>query len=67
MKRSRTVFFRSVRLTAVIVLCLLLGGYGTAKAYESIRQTAFGEYCAAVELTADGLRILDFVIPFRAP
>ena len=61
-KRQISVFFRTVFLSTVVLLCIILGFTAIAKSYENIRYVAYGEYKNAVELTDDGLRILDFYI-----
>ena len=55
-------FFKSLYISAVIILCLFIGIYGTAKVYESARLIGFGEYKKAVEIDGNVLRILDFEI-----
>ena len=55
-------FFKSFYISAVIALCLFIGIYGTATAYENMRLVGFGEYKKAVQLDGKVLRILDFEI-----
>ena len=59
MKKMKA-FFKSFYISAVIALCLFIGIYGTAKAYENMRLIGFGEYKKAVQLDGSVLRILDF-------
>ena len=54
------VFFKSFYISFVLALCLFIGIYGTAKAYENMRLMGFGEYKKAVQLDGSVLRILDF-------
>ena len=61
-KRKIKLFFKSFYISAVISLCLFIGIYGTAKAYENMRLIGFGEYKKAVRLDGNVLRILDFEI-----
>ncbi len=63
MKNERRLFWRSFALTSVILACLILGGFGIKEAYENTVRIGLGEYRSAVELTSEGLRILDFTIP----
>lgn len=62
MKRQTKRYFRTFYITLVIMLCISLGWIGISTAYESIRQTAYGEYKKAIEITSETIRILDFVI-----
>ena len=55
-------FFKSLYISAVIMLCLFIGIDGTAKVYETARLIGFGEYKKAVEIDGNILRILDFEI-----
>ena len=61
MKKTR-LFFKSFYLSSLILFCLTIGLTGIGKAYENTRQIGFGEYKRAIELTDDGIRILDFEI-----
>lgn len=56
------MFFKSFYISFVLALCLFIGIYGTAKAYENMRLIGFGEYKKAVEIKGNVLRILDFEI-----
>ena len=58
--QNSKVFLRTVYITSVILLCLFLGFYGAFKAYENMRQIAFGEYRNAVEITQDEIKIFDY-------
>ena len=61
-KKQITVFFRTMFLSTVIMLCIILGSLSIGKIYENIRYVAYGEYKSAIELTEEGIRILDFYI-----
>ncbi len=61
MKKQTKTYFRTVYISSVIILCLLLGWIGIAAAYENTVQTAFGEYKKAIEFSDGTFRILDFV------
>lgn len=61
MKRFK-VFIRTVYISSVIVFCLFIGIYGSAKAYENIRRIGFGENRSAIEFEDGKLSIFDFQI-----
>ncbi len=65
MKKNFKLFLRTFYLTAVIMFCLIFGFIGTAKAYEAIRFTGFGEYKSAIEIDKDKLRFFDFEINYK--
>lgn len=54
------LFFKTVYLTAVIILCLAFGITGIMKAYENIRRISFGEYRNAVEIRDGKFFFFDF-------
>ncbi|MBQ3053248.1 MAG: hypothetical protein IJD55_06085 [Clostridia bacterium] len=54
--------FRKIILSVVLLFCVLFGLLATAKAYESIRRVAFGEYRKAIEIQKDKIYIFDFEI-----
>lgn len=62
MKRQTKIYFRTLYITLVIVMCLSLGWIGISTAYENTVQVAFGEYKKAIEISGHSIRILDFVI-----
>ncbi len=64
MKKSYRTYIRTFYITWVLILCLMLGFGGIAKAYENTVRTGFGEYKKAVEISDGTLRILDFEIRF---
>ena len=55
-------FIKSLYISAVKMLCLFIGIYGTAKVYETARLIGFGEYKKDVKIDGKILRILDFEI-----
>lgn len=59
--RNKT-FWRSVYLSAVLLLCLILGTAGVGRAYEKTKEIGFGEYKKAVEYDGETIRLLDFEI-----
>lgn len=64
MKRNTKIFIRTVKISAVVVFCLIIGFYFSAKAYENIRRIGFGEYRKAVEIEEESIKIFDFQIEF---
>ncbi len=65
MKRNTNIFFRTVRITSIILFCLIIGFVGMAKSYESIRRIGFGEYRKAVEAENGTFRFFDFEISLK--
>lgn len=61
-KEKIKVFLRTTVVFTVVMMCLIFGFMAFCRSYENIRRIAYGEYKNAVELTEDGIRILDFVI-----
>lgn len=64
MKRNKTLFFRSLIISLVILLCITFGVFLCGKAYESTRLIRYGEYTDAIEITKDGIHFFDFFIEF---
>lgn len=63
MKKLKTkLFLRSFCLTTVIIFCCFFMIFGTAKAYEGIREIGFGDYRGAFEFNDGKLKIFDFEI-----
>jgi len=65
MKKDIKTYFRSFYLTAVIILCLVIWGVGTAKAYENTVKIGFGKTKSALQIEDGKLRILDFYIDIK--
>lgn len=61
---SFKLFKKSFFMTLVILICLIIGIGGIAKAYENTVRIAFGEYKKAFGINSEGLKILDFEIKF---
>ena len=61
-KLKATLFLRSFCITTVIIFCFSFLTFGTAKAYEGIRKTGFGDYRGAFEFKEGKIKILDFEI-----
>lgn len=61
-KRSFKIYIRTVKYCSLILFCLGIAFFGTAKAYENIRKTGFGEYRSAIEIGEDVIKIFDFEI-----
>lgn len=64
MKRKFKTFIRTFYISSVIMLCIIFGFWGTAKAYSAMRLIAFGEYRNAVSISDDKIRLFDFEIEF---
>lgn len=64
MKRNTKLFLRSFQISFVVFFCFFIGFYGITKAYEGIRLIGFGEYCRAIEITGEGIKIFDFILKF---
>lgn len=62
MKKQLRIFLRTTVLWLVFLLCIIFAALSVCEIYENIRYTVYGEYKNAVELTEDGIRILDFLI-----
>lgn len=58
------IFFKSALITAVFLFNSFLLIFGICKVYENVRLIAYGEYVSAVELTENGIRILDYNLFF---
>ncbi len=54
MKRNKKLFFKSFLITSIILICMGMGFFGMAKAYEGIRLIGFGEDRNAVTV-GDGV------------
>ena len=62
MKKETKLYFRTLYIAFIIIMCLCLGWVGISTAYENTVKTAYGEYKHAIEITDDTIRILDFEI-----
>ena len=61
-KEKIKVFLRTTTVFTVVMMCLIFSFISFCEIYENIRYIAYGEYKSAIELTEEGIRILDFVI-----
>lgn len=61
-KKQRKLFFRSFKITAILLLCISLLAFGCFKAYEGMQKIGFGEYKNAIEINKDEVRIMDFIL-----
>ena len=61
-KNKIKVFFRTMTVTTVIVICLIFAALAVCEIYENIRYIGYGEYKDAIEITEENIRILDFTI-----
>ncbi|MBQ0083960.1 MAG: hypothetical protein KBS52_04270 [Clostridiales bacterium] len=53
---------RSLKISFVFVFDILLLIFGICRVYENMQQLSYGNYVNAVEITENGIRILDFNI-----
>ena len=61
-KKQMTRFLRSLKISCVILFCLLTLFIGIFITYEQMQIISFGEYKKAVEISEDHFRIMDFII-----
>ena len=61
---KKSLFLRTVFLTAVVTLCITVLIVGIAKAYENTRLIAFGEYRKAIQIEENGIYFFDYLIRF---
>lgn len=61
-KNKIKVFFRTMTVTTVIIICLIFAVLSVCEIYENIRYIGYGEYKNAIEITEENIRILDFTI-----
>lgn len=61
-KKQIKTFLRTTAVSSVIIACVFFSLFAFCEIYENIRYIGYGEYKNAIELTEDGIRILDFVI-----
>lgn len=53
-------FLRKMIISALISSCIIFGFLACCKAYENIRQVAFGEYRKAIEIENGDINFFDF-------
>lgn len=61
-KKQRTRFFRSLKISLVLLFCLCILVAGLMITYEQMQIISFGEYKKAVEFSPNYFRFLDLVI-----
>lgn len=61
-KKQRTRFFRSLKISSVLLFCLCILVAGLMITYEQMQIISFGEYKNAVEFGPNYFRFLDLVI-----
>jgi len=57
---SKNIFWRSLIISSVFIFNIILFVFGVSTAYENIQEVFRGEEKSAVEISEDGIRILDF-------
>ncbi len=60
--QNKGIFLRTMVLSCVIIFNIILFISGIAICYQNIRLEGYGEYKNAVQITHDGIRILDYEI-----
>ena len=58
-------FLRKMYLSMVISSCIVFGIAAICVSYSHIRRIGFGEYRNALEVTKEGVRILDYEIEIK--
>ncbi|MBE6769329.1 MAG: hypothetical protein E7548_01060 [Ruminococcaceae bacterium] len=61
-KKQRTRFFRSLKISSILLFCLCILVAGLMITYEQMQIISFGEYKKAVEFGPNYFRFLDLVI-----
>lgn len=61
-KKQRTRFFRSLKISSILLFCLCILAAGLMITYEQMQIISFGEYKKAVEFGPDYFRFFDLVI-----
>lgn len=61
-KKNRKLFFRSFKITTILLFCICLLTFGCFKAYEGMQKIGYGEYKNAIEISNTEFRILDFIL-----
>lgn len=59
---SKKIFWRTVKLSSVILFNIILLFYGICVAYKNTRLIAYGEYCEIIEIENDTVKIFDYQI-----
>lgn len=60
--KHKEIFWRSVKITAIIIFNIVLLFYGICYAYKNIRLIGYGEYTDIVEINEEDIKIFDFYI-----
>ncbi len=61
-KKQRTRFFRSLKISSILLFCLCILVAGLMITYEQMQIISFGEYKKAIEFGPSYFRFLDLVI-----
>lgn len=59
---SKKIFWRTVKLSSIILFNIILLLYGICVAYKNTRLIAFGEYCEIIEITDNSIILFDYEI-----
>ena len=60
--RSKIIFFRTLKITSIIILNLFVLVYGICHAYKNIRLLAYGEYVQIIEVNENYIKLFDYNI-----
>ncbi len=58
----RKTFLRTFAITAVIIFCVALFGFGITASYKAINETRFAKYDKVIEIDKDTIRVFDYKI-----
>ncbi len=58
--KFKKIFWRTVKITSIIIFNIILLIYGFCIAYKNTRLTAYGEYCEIVSFENGELKFFDY-------
>ncbi len=58
--KSKEIFWRTVKITSIIIFNIVLLIYGVCYAYKNIRLVGYGEYAKIIETDDENIKIFDF-------
>ncbi len=59
---SKRIFWRTVKISSIILFNIILLLYGICVAYKNTRFIAFGEYCEIIEINDNSIKLFDYEI-----
>lgn len=60
--KNKEIFWRTVKITAIIIFNIVLLFYGICYAYKNIRLIGYGEYAKIIEIDEESIKIFDFYV-----